>query len=228
MKIGFLVKISVLAIILIGAVVAVFKVDDTVESFLPVVSTVKLSEAEYHTSVQGKGSIYRGDEDAGGWYAVVAVGENDISKVENGQSALVTGIAFPEETLRAQVVDIADKARLNVTAAGTETVVDVYLRFTDEAEFLRDGYTASAQIRTSETKTVGILPYEVIAQDIAGEYVYVIEGNRIVRHDIVTGEELSEGVEIVSGVASYDEVICEPHKFSNNSLAKKQQTTERR
>ena len=59
-------------------------------------------------------------------------------------------------------------------------------------------------------KIASILPYEAVSQDEKGEYVYVYESGRAYKRYIETGEELANGVEILSGLSETEEIIADP------------------
>ena len=72
---------------------------------------------------------------------------------------------------------------------------------------LKPGYTAKTSIILSEPEMMTLVPYEIINQDENGEYVYLLENNKAVKRYIQTGAELSEGIEIISGIKNGDYLI---------------------
>ena len=209
-------KTAVIAVILAAGWFAVFNMPKTVESFLPVVRTVELTPAEYTRTVSGVGVISQDAENS--WFVTVSVGESDINKVEAGQSASLSGAAFDDGIYTATVRDIADVAVRRQGEYALETVVEVTLRIDNPDDKLRPGYSARAEIKTAPARTVFILPYSVILQDNAGEYVYLLSGNKAVRQDILTGIELSDGAEVILGLSEDDQIIANPDRVSDNAL----------
>ncbi len=208
-----LLKIIIIAALAFSAGYVAFVVPDAVESFMPAVDTIKAESLEYKPTVSAKGAIVsRGEQ----WMAVVAVNEGDISAVEIGQSVQLSGAALPDGIYRGSVISIADTAYTQQTAAAPEIVVDVTVEI-EEGDFsmLRSGYSVTAQLKTGEERFVKMLPYSVIRQDEKGEYVYILQNGSSVRRDIVTGIELADKTEVVSGIFEGDMIICDPEAVSD-------------
>lgn len=207
-----------------GAYAAVC-VPTAVESLLPEVAVVRPEKAVYCRTVQGSGFILSADI---GWLAQVAVNESDIRLVEKGKKAVLNGAAFDDGTYSAEVIAIAGDAKQVLSSNGLtmETVVEITLKIDNPDSNLRSGYTAQAVIEADEPREVTVIPYETICQDDIGEYVYVLSGNTAVRRDILTGEELPEGAEILSGLTEADEIITAPETLTGSMLVKKQKREE--
>jgi HlyD family secretion protein len=99
-----------------------------------------------------------------------------------------------------------------------ETVVEVTLKIDNPDGELRPGYTARADIKTDETKSIHIVPYSAILQDDVGEYVYVLFGNTALRRDILTGVELADGAQVLAGLREDDEIIATPESITEDML----------
>ena len=83
---------------------------------------------------------------------------------------------------------------------------------------LKAGYTANAKIMLSEPITMTVVPYEAVNQDDKGEYVYILEENKAVRRYVTTGYELSDGIEVTSGLSSGDYVITVDENYSDGKV----------
>jgi multidrug efflux pump subunit AcrA (membrane-fusion protein) len=223
-------KISVIAALLAAGFIAVFNIPDAVESFLPVVETVSLTETEYNQTVSGTGIITRTSQD---WFVTISVGESDIRRVETGQTAALSGAAFDDGIYTAVVYQIADVAVPQLSHHITETVVEVvlkidnpdYVRINGESGtsgesggILRPGYSARADIKTDEMQLIHIIPYHVILQDDIGEFVFILSGNSVLRRDIITGIELAGGAQVLAGLREEDQIIANPHSLAENAL----------
>ena len=208
-------KIAVIAVILAAGWVAVFNIPETVESFLPVVETVTMTPTEYHQTVSGTGVIV---QKPNGWFVTVAVGESDIRRVQVGQSANISGPAFDDGIYTATVYEIDSVATRRQAEFVHETVVEVVLQLDNPDSELRTGYSARADIKTAEARDIFIIPYSVILQDDAGEFVFVLSGNSAVRRDILTGAELSQGAEVLAGLSEDDQIIACPKSVTENAL----------
>lgn len=216
---NIVVKIAVIAVILTAGWFAVFNIPETVESFLPVVKTTTMTPAEYSRTASGTGIITNNN---GLWLVTVSVGERDIRRVKAGQSADIKGAAFDDGVYTATVYEIGDEAVPVLGEFFQETVVTVVLQIDNPDDALRHGYTARADIKTEEPRTIHIIPYSAILQDDKGEYVYVLSGNTAVRRNIVTGIELADGAQILEGLTPDDEVILSPSSVEDNTLVIKE------
>ena len=206
-------KIMIVAALLFSAVYIAFYVPEAAESFLPFSRTIKAERYTYAPTVTAKGTIIRSGEE---WLAVVAVNEGDIPLVQTGQTVRLSGAALPDGEFFGSVTLVGDTAYTSTLSSVSlpETVVDVTVTIEEgNEELLRSGYSVTAQLTTGDRRTVSMLPYTAIAQDEQGEYVYVLENGLAVRHDIVTGIELSDRTEIVSGVAETDVVLTDPENL---------------
>lgn len=208
-------KLPILKILLVSALLfsagyIAFRVPEAAESFLPFSRTMRAESYTYSPTVTAKGTIIKSGEE---WLAVVAVNEGDISLVETGQQAQLSGAALPDGEFSGSVSLVGDTAYTSALSAVSvpETVVDVTVSIEEgDDSLLRAGYSVTAQLKTGEERTVSMLPYSVIGQDETGEYVYVLENGLAVRRDIVTGIELADRTEIVEGVSEEDVVLTDP------------------
>ena len=203
-------KTVIIAVLMFSAGYIAFAVPEAAETFMPVVSAIRVEPCEYKPYVTAKGIIVKkGDA----FFAVAAVNEADISQVETGQRAELSGAAFPDGNYFGSVSNIADTAYISSVSAlsAAETVVDVTVLIEEgDTAKLRSGYSVTVLLKTGEERVLNMLPYSAICQDDKGEYVYVLRDNTAVRRDIVTGMELSDKTEIVSGVNETDLVLTDP------------------
>lgn len=213
-----IIKTAVLAVILSAGAVAAAKMPQAVESFLPVITTVKPQKASYCPSVSADGVLCV--DENGVWSACVSVSEADISHVEVGQAAVLSGAAIGEGNYTATVSSISDIAHLSSAVGSARTVVDIVLTLDNADNALRSGYTVKAKIKTDDERTICMLSYDLICQDENGEYVYVLKDETALRREIVTGTELSEGAEIVSGVSFDDDIVENPEKLTGDTKVK--------
>ena len=173
---------------------------------IPAASPVKVQKLEFNDSADVTGSIVK-NIGTGEYLIQTFVGEKEISAVKIGQAAEITGDAFPERLYNGEVKAIADTASKIQFGNTTRTMVEVTVLITDADDFLKPGYTANVSIKTSEPAVLTILPYEAVAQDNGGEYVYILQDGVALKRYIETGRELSQGVEVVSGITAFDSVI---------------------
>lgn len=140
-----------------------------------------------------------------------AISELDIASVAVGDSACFTLSAYPDEVFTGTVSSIANAARCQYNGSVLETVVDVQIK-PDTADYrLKSGLSAHTDILLGEPRKTLVVPYSAISQDSGGEYVWVYDSGSdgkqspvVLRRNITTGVEFSDGAEIVSGLCADD------------------------
>lgn len=142
-----------------------------------------------------------------------AISELDIAKVQEGQRAIFTCAAYPDDVFTGKVTHIASAARNQYNGAVLETVVDIVVSPDSTDVRLKSGLSADVDIVLSEPRQICVLPYEAIAQDEGGEYVYVYENGAAVRRGIFTGAEFTDGTEVLKGVSPGETVFAKPEEI---------------
>lgn len=199
-------KIIILSLATALALAAAVSAPGMWEDSLTQVSVISADVVKHTDSVCASGEIVA--DAAGDMTVSVLISENDISKVKVGQEAVITGNAFPDREYTGKVKSIAPTAVKYTSGTVSATAVQTIINLEDCDKDIRAGYTAKAEIFTSEPSSIAVLPYEAIKADSEGnEYVFVYENGTAVRRDVVTGLETGDGVEIVSGLSSEDRVI---------------------
>lgn len=198
-------KKAVRAVLICGAAAAALIVAPNI--FIkepPAAAIVNVSRFEYSDSVSLTGTILKNNDSA---YVQVFVPEQDISRVELGQTAEITGDAFPEKMYAGTVDKIADAAIRVQSGSLSQTAVEVTVKIDETDDILKQGYTASVKLITSEPSMMTVVPYEAVNQDNGGEYVYVLRDGRAYKRYVITGRELSEGLELKTTLAENEEII---------------------
>ncbi len=152
-----------------------------------------------------------------------AVSELDIAKVFKGQNVNFTLAAYPDDVFTGTVSKISEAARNQYNGAVLETVVDVTITPDSpysEDERLKSGLSADVEIQLSNPRKICVVPYSAIAQDEMGEYVYVYEDGKAVRHDIFTGVEFADGTEVRKGVTETDIIFENPDEINEKTQIK--------
>lgn len=218
-------KKSVRAVLICGAAAAALIAAPNI--FIkepPAAAIVNVSRFEYSDSVSLTGTILK---NSGGAYVQVFVPEQDISRVELGQFAEITGDAFPEKMYRGTVDKIAETAIKVQSGNLSQTAVEVTVSIDDMDGILKSGYTASVKLITSEPSIMTVVPYEAVNQDGGGEYVYVLRGSRAYKRYVTTGLELSEGLELKTVLEENEEIITVDELSENGVSVKISDNTEK-
>ncbi len=145
----------------------------------------------------------------------VKISENKISKVNLGQKAKVSAGAFGDKTYDGYVASIADSATKEYSATLSQTVVEADIVIENADEYVKSGYTAEVKISVSDKRQINVIPYEAVTQKDNNTFVYVFNDGTAKRKQITTGIETTEGIEVISGIASDDIIIYSDDELIN-------------
>ncbi|HEX5131699.1 MAG TPA: efflux RND transporter periplasmic adaptor subunit [Candidatus Krumholzibacteria bacterium] len=175
--------------------------------------------------------------------AQVNVDENDIVAIAVGQEAEIEVDALLDQTLTGVVSEIANSA--NVGGAGSadqKTEFEIKISIKNPPETLRPGMTASADVFTKTNESALSVPIQSVAVrtvdqlTVAGEdrkdaesvftadrdgfveIVFCIEGGKAVAHQVKTGIQSDELIEILDGLQEGDEVVTGSYRAISKDL----------
>ncbi len=128
----------------------------------------------------------------------------DILKVKLGQEVLVTVEGLPQP-VTGQVV------RINpATQAGSRSIM-VYVRIINPQGLLRAGMFADASLTLDKREAALTVPQAAVRNESGNSFVYAIEADKLVRHQITLGlrgvDHQGDAVEVSSGLQSGARVI---------------------
>jgi RND family efflux transporter MFP subunit len=132
------------------------------------------------------------------------VDEVDIAKVEIGQEAMIAVDAYPEETLRGKVQEIA------LVPSGKKEVGTNYrvkVKIANPVDFLKLGMTSNVDFSLASKKNALSLSRTSVLRDGKKTFVLVIQEGRVQKKVIHVGIEGEEYIEIVQGLAESENVI---------------------
>jgi HlyD family secretion protein len=175
--------------------------------------------------------------------AQVNVDENDIVAIQRGEAAEVQTDALLTTPLKGTVSDISSSA--NTAAAGTseqKTEFEIKIAIASPPQTLRPGMTASADIVTKTNPSALSVPIQCVAlrtidqlvqkgekrkdaakrfkadRDGFVEVVFCIEGGKAVAHQVKTGIQSDERIEILDGLKEGDEVVSGSYRAISKDL----------
>lgn len=213
--------------------------------YAPMTGTVSMLLVELGERVAGTGMM-AGTEmlrvaDLSRMEAQVQVNENDIVRVNLGDTALIRVDAYLDKKFKGVVTEIANSAKTTGVSADQVTNFDVKILVLPESykEIImagnpnpfRPGMSATVDIQ-SETKA-GIIAVpiqsvttradttKVITQsdkDIR-TIVFITDGKYALAKDVKTGIQDNNYIEIVSGIAEKDQVISAPFSAISKKLS---------
>lgn len=149
--------------------------------------------------------------DTSSYKVLASVPEKEIAKVRVGDEASVRCNGAGAGRYEGRVTRIFPTAHKALRGTATETVVDVEILLEDPDDALKPGFTAAVEIYGGEDYTLITVPYEAIRQDENNdEYVYVYQDGKLKKNPVVTGQELTDEVEVLQGLSTDSIVIYNP------------------
>jgi len=175
--------------------------------------------------------------------AQVNVDENDIVSIHRGEAAEIQADALIGQPLHGTVSDISSSA--NVSAAGSteqKTEFEIKIGITEPPKTLRPGMTASSDIVTNTNPHALSVPIQSVAlrtvdqltkkgekrKDAAArfkpdkdgfvEVVFVIENGHAVAHQVKTGIQSDDRIEILEGLKEGEDVVIGSYRAISKDL----------
>lgn len=133
------------------------------------------------------------------------VDETDIPSLKEDQQVDITLDAYPDQTMRGELVEIAPSAEKGQGVA----TFKITIRITDSSEVpLKAGLTADIDIITASKREVLLVPAEAVKDKDGKQVVTVIdEKGKTKEVEVITGLTDYDNTEIVSGLKEGDEVV---------------------
>src|SRR5690606_29930472 len=107
--------------------------------------------------------------------------ESDVPKIKQGQDARIRVDAYADRVLNGQVTYIANELD------PIKRTLSLWVSVENEEEILKPEYFAKLSLVTEQSKDTITVPIEAVIDDGAEKFVFVKNGNRFVRQDVVTG-----------------------------------------
>jgi HlyD family secretion protein len=214
--------------------------------YAPMSGTVSMLLVELGERVAGTGMM-AGTEllrvaDLSRMEAQVEVNENDIPRVDLGDTATIEVDAYVDYKFRGIVTEIANSAKTTGVSADQVTNFDVkilvlpesYKELADKgnANPLRPGMSATVDILTETKQGIIAIPIQSvttrtdttkITQTVSDEdirtLVFITDGERALAKDVKTGIQDNSYIEIISGVSAGDRVISAPFSAISKKLS---------
>ena len=213
-------KTAVLMIAVCGiAAAGLLAAPKAVLESIPTATPVKVEKVEHEDSVSLSGTISKNLRDDTVCVQIY-VPEQDISKVRLGQSAEITGEAFPGVIYEGTVDKISDVASKIQAGNIQKTAVEVTVAINEPDDVLKHGYTATVKLSTSEPSVMTLVPYEAVNQDDNGEFVYILTDGKAYKRYVETGRELSSGIELKTPIEDSEKIITVDELAENGSTVK--------
>ena len=139
------------------------------------------------------------------------VDEEDLPRLQVGQRALIRADAFPGEIFEGEVTEI--------TPRGDPISRSYRVRISLSADTpLVIGMTADVNIIIAERNEVLLIPTSALQVDGTDNFVWLLEGERVVRRAVSVGVRSPERVEIMEGLRDTDVFAIRPPDDLNESV----------
>jgi len=214
--------------------------------YAPMTGTVSMLLVELGERVAGTGMM-AGTEmlrvaDLSRMEAQVQVNENDIVRVNLGDTALITVDAYLDKKFKGIVTEIANSAKTTGVSADQVTNFDVKILVLPESyeEIIiagnpnpfRPGMSATVDIQSETKAGIVAVPIQSVTtradttkivltpsdKDIR-TIVFITDGKYALAKDVKTGIQDNNYIEIVSGIAEKDQVISAPFSAISKKLS---------
>jgi HlyD family secretion protein len=214
--------------------------------YSPMTGSVSMLLVELGERVAGTG-LMAGTElmrvaDLSRMEARVEVNENDIVRVNRGDTAIIRVDAYLDHRFRGVVTELASSAKTSGVSADQVTNFDVkililpesYLTLTEAGNInpLRPGMSTTVDIRTETRAGVIAVPIQSVTtrtdttkavltttDDDIRTLVFITDGKYALAKDVKTGIQDNSYIEILSGVSAGDQVISAPFSAISKKLS---------
>lgn len=147
----------------------------------------------------------------------VEINENDIIKVERGDTASVEIDAFKGQKFSGIVTQVANSAKSTGYLSEQITSFEVNILLSDDTSRLRPGMSATIAITTEKKDNIITIPLKCINSNGC---IFVVrdDGSTVEERRVVTGIQDIDNIEIIDGLSMEEIVVSGPYEAINRSL----------
>jgi len=127
------------------------------------------------------------------------VTEFDAPLLSLGQEAEITTSGLPDSVYNAKITKIAANAVKKEKSSADEVVVPVELTLENADERLKPGYTVDINIYMDKRERVLAVPIQSVLLEESEKFLYVLNGDKLIKTPVTTGFYGDRSVEITSG-----------------------------
>lgn len=141
----------------------------------------------------------------------------DLSRLEVQAQAPVADVARIAQGAEVEIAieGLADRPyrgridRINPTTEAGSRMIAVYVQLANDEGRLRGGMFARVRLRVGGEAPVPALPLTAVQDDRGQSYVWIIDGGRLARRNVVIGvrDERAQRIEITAGLTGAEQVI---------------------
>jgi RND family efflux transporter MFP subunit len=142
---------------------------------------------------------------------ILNINEYDASKLEVGDSVVITGDSFEDKVYDGEIKYVGSIAKPSEQAQNNENVVEIKVGIKNIDEFLKPGFSAKVDILTDKKIDALSVPYEAIFNKKGGEKViFTVKDGIVKENTIQTGIGSDFSIEIIGDIEEGDSVILNP------------------
>lgn len=130
----------------------------------------------------------------------IKITEKDLNATQVGQQAIITSSVYPQEHFEAKVVSIADKAGM-----GNNFDVELIMN-NNHTVRLKAGQYVNVELSNTSSATINI-PRKTINGSLLNASVFIVENDKAIKRNVVTGKVTNDMVEILKGLKQGDELV---------------------
>ncbi len=132
----------------------------------------------------------------------VYVDEPELGRVAEGQPVAITWQALPGKQWPGTVV----RKPTSIEALGSRQVGQVECTIANPGRELIPGTNVDAIIRSAVVENALVIPKETLRHDAAGDYVFLLRGDRLERRAVRTANSSVTAMQVVAGLTDGDAV----------------------
>lgn len=173
-----------------------------------IVSQVNVTVGNMATSAQSAMSL----TNANNLYSYVNVAENLVNRLKKGSTVKVTVPTVSENSFLGKIDNISPSADpqtqlypVKITVANSESLI-------------KPGMFANVELKTEQKANVMAIKSEAVILKNEKTIVYVVEGDKAVAKEVVTGLDTGVEIEILKGLKLNDKVIIKGQTLVNEGL----------
>lgn len=140
------------------------------------------------------------------------VDESDIGSLHVGQQAIVTVDAYPNKQFPGTVVKIASGGTLQQNVVTYDTTIAL----ANPGGLLKPSMSATVSIIVGNHQNVVVVPIEAVKYAGTTPVVYVVNGEKITPHRVMTGASDDSNTEIRRGIKPGDTIVLAGYPPSNS------------
>lgn len=131
---------------------------------------------------------------------IAEIDEVDIGQIKEGQAAVISLDAFADQQIEANVKTISKKA---ITTSTQSTVFEVIFKLPENGDFLL-GMNGTIEVQIEKKDDVLSIPPQALIDE---KHVWLKKDGAYIETEVSTGLESDEKLEIISGIADWEEVV---------------------